>query len=195
MAEDMSRTNPCRGLDRFASAGVSRTSVIVDSDVSNLWLFPQSVGEQPWQRKRFDALMRPAEERPSCQSSMESSGTATGGSGRPSGGTLPAVDVMKAGGWADRKTAETCYQHADRGGGARLGGAHGRRGCRIDVGVTGLKGPDISLETRLGGGTPALVHQQRDGLSGDDMDVATEFSASELANHWHPIWRPDRGAA
>ncbi len=29
---------------------------------------------------------------------------------------LPAVDVMKAGGSADRKTMETCYQHADDAG-------------------------------------------------------------------------------
>jgi len=29
---------------------------------------------------------------------------------------LTAVDVMKAGGWADRKTMETCYQHADDAG-------------------------------------------------------------------------------
>jgi hypothetical protein len=29
---------------------------------------------------------------------------------------VPAVDVMKAGGWADRKTMETCYQHADDAG-------------------------------------------------------------------------------
>ena len=29
---------------------------------------------------------------------------------------LPAVDVMKAGGWTDRKTMEMCYQHADDAG-------------------------------------------------------------------------------
>ena len=80
------------------------------------WLFPQSVGDHPWHRKRFDALMRRAEAEakvPKLDGGLWHCYRRKWATERRH---LPAVDVMKAGGWADRTTMETCYQHADDAG-------------------------------------------------------------------------------
>ena len=80
------------------------------------WLFPQASGEQPWHRKRFDALMRRAEKKakvPKLDGGLWHCYRRKWATERRH---LPAVDVMTAGGWADRKTMETCYQHADDAG-------------------------------------------------------------------------------
>jgi hypothetical protein len=50
-------------------------------------LFPQTTGDQPWHRKRFDALMRRAETKAELPKLAVGSGTATGGSGRRIGKT------------------------------------------------------------------------------------------------------------
>jgi len=80
------------------------------------WLFPQTSGDQPWHRKRFDALMRRAEKKakvPKLDGGLWHCYRRKWATERRH---LPAVDVMKAGGWADRKTMETCYQHTDDAG-------------------------------------------------------------------------------
>jgi hypothetical protein len=79
------------------------------------WLFPQSAGNQAWHRKRFDALMRREAKAkvPRLDGGLWHCYRRTWATERRH---LPAVDVMKAGGWTDRKTMETCYQHADDAG-------------------------------------------------------------------------------
>jgi integrase len=80
------------------------------------WLFPQSVGDAPWHRKRFDALLRRAERKAKVAKLDGGLWHCDRGKWATERRHLPAVDVMKAGGWTDRKTMEMCYQHADDAG-------------------------------------------------------------------------------
>jgi hypothetical protein len=99
------------------------------------WLFPLDTDStRRWHRKRFDALLRRAEE----EAKLESLG---GGLWLPycrkwatERRHLPAVDVMKAGGWVSRLTMETCYQQA------------------TDVGVLEVMRSSVKLRSRKASG-------------------------------------------
>ena len=76
------------------------------------WVFRQLEKDEPWHRKWFDELLRKAEKAAELT-------PLPGGLWHPyrrkwatERRHLPAVDVMKAGGWTDRTTMETCYQQA-----------------------------------------------------------------------------------
>jgi integrase len=86
------------------------------------WLFPLQTNDGPWDRKMFDRLLREAQ---------KAAKTDDGEPLKPLRGALwhayrrkwaterkhlPAVDVMKAGGWKSRQTMETCYQQATDAG-------------------------------------------------------------------------------
>jgi len=80
------------------------------------WLFPLETKDRPWHRTVFDGLLRTAEKKAKV-TPLE------GGLWHPyrrkwatERKNLPTVDVMKAGGWADRTTMETCYQQATDAG-------------------------------------------------------------------------------
>ncbi len=80
------------------------------------WLFRQTVRDEPWHRKRFDALLRRAERKAKVAKLDGGLWHCYRRKWATERRHLPAVDVMKAGGWTDRKTMETCYQHADDAG-------------------------------------------------------------------------------
>lgn len=80
------------------------------------WLFPQAAKDRPWHRSVFDEMLRAAEKKAKVA-------PLDGGLWHPyrrkwatERKHLAAVDVMKAGGWADRTTLETCYQQATDAG-------------------------------------------------------------------------------
>jgi integrase len=84
--------------------------------VGDAWLFPQLGKDRPWHRSVFDQLLRKAETRAEVE-------PLNGGLWHPyrrkwatERRHLPTVDVMKAGGWTDRTTMETCYQQATEAG-------------------------------------------------------------------------------
>jgi hypothetical protein len=80
------------------------------------WVFRQLDKDEPWNRRVFDEVLRKAE----ADAKMT---RLPGGLWHPyrrkwatERRHLPAIDVMKAGGWSDRTTMETCYQQATDAG-------------------------------------------------------------------------------
>jgi integrase len=86
------------------------------------WLFPLDTKDGPWDRKVFDRLLREAEAgaKTADDKPLEPLKGGLWHAYRRKWATerkhLPAVDVMKAGGWKSRQTMETCYQQATDAG-------------------------------------------------------------------------------
>jgi integrase len=77
------------------------------------WLFPTATGEAHWSKDMLSELLRHIEREaklPKLEGGLWHPYRRKWATERKH---LPAVDVMRAGGWADRTTMETCYQQSD----------------------------------------------------------------------------------
>jgi hypothetical protein len=84
--------------------------------VGDAWVFPQVTKDRPWHRSIFDQLLREAERKAGIAKLQSGLWHPYRRKWATERRHLPAVDVMRAGGWTDRITMETCYRQATEAG-------------------------------------------------------------------------------
>jgi hypothetical protein len=77
------------------------------------WLFPTKTSDAPWPRTMFDEALRKAEKHAGLPKLRGSLWHAFRRKWVTERKPLPDADVMRAGGWRDKRTFETCYQQPD----------------------------------------------------------------------------------